>query len=87
MKVTRGSRFDYLGMKVEINSKKVKIEMKDQILEAIEWYKSNRDGKIMSPSTSVAKHLFVSSDDAEALDNRQKQIFHLTVTKLLYVSK
>ena len=61
--------------------------MKDQIVEAINWYKSNSDSKITSPSTPAAKHLFMSNDDSEALDDCQKQAFHSIVAKLLYVAK
>ena len=61
--------------------------MKDQIVEAINWYKSNSDGKITSPSTPAAKHLFMSNDNAEALDDGWKQAFHSIVAKLLYVAK
>ena len=61
--------------------------MKDQIVEAINWYKSNSDGKITSPSTLAAKHLFMSDDNMEALDDGWKQAFHSIVAKLLYVAK
>ena len=87
MKVTRGSKFDYLGMKIEVKEKKVEIDMKDQIMEAIDWYKLYSEGKITSPSTPVAKHLFMPNDNAETLDDRQKQVFHSIVAKLFYVTK
>ena len=67
MKVTRGSKFDYLGMTIEVKNKKVEVNMKDQIMEAIDWYKSNCEGKLTSPNTPAAKHLFMSNNKAEAL--------------------
>ena len=87
MKITRGSKFDYLGIKIEVKEKKVEITMKDQNVKTINWYKSNSDGKITSPSTPVAKHLFMSNDNVEALDDGQKQGYHSIVAKLLYVAK
>ena len=61
--------------------------MKDQIMKAINWNKSNSDSKITSPSTPAAKHLFMLNDNAEALDDHWKQAFHSIVAKLLYVAK
>ena len=87
MKVTRGTKFDYLGMTIEVKDKKVEINMKDQIVEAIDWYKSNSKDELMSPNTPAAKHLFISNDNAEPLVDRQKQVFHSIVAKLLYVGK
>ena len=43
--------------------------MKDQIIEAIDWYKSSANGEITSPSTPAAKHLFLTNDDAEPLNS------------------
>ena len=58
--------------------------MKDQIIKAINWYKLSGDGKITSPSTLAAKHLFLTNDNAE---HHQKDVFHLVVAKVLYVTK
>ena len=42
MKVTRGSKFDYLGMTIEVKNKKVEINMKDQRTLSQCWNKKVR---------------------------------------------
>ena len=55
MKVNDSTTFDYLGMNITIKDKKIQIEMKDQIREAIDMFGEPVTDIVSSPT---AKHLF-----------------------------
>ena len=84
LKVNRGNEHDYLGMNIVFKDKKVEVEMKKQIREAIQWY-----GKLGNarPPTPAAKHLFMTNENAKSLEPSVSDKFHSVVAKLLYISK
>ena len=56
MTMNKEKKFDYLGMNVSFEKdKKIKIEMKEQILEAIEAFGEELNGTVTSPTP---KHIF-----------------------------
>ena len=66
------------------DDKKVQIDMKDQIIEAIEAFDEPITGK---ESTPALQHLFTINDDAEVLSEHRSEIFHSVTAKLLYLAK
>ena len=84
LKVNRGNKHDYLGMNITFRDKKVEIEMKSQIREAIEWF--GELGNI-KPPTPAAKHLFMTNENAKSLTSTDGDKFHSVVAKLLYIAK
>ena len=85
MTVDEGKNFNFLGMNITMrDDKKVEIEMKGQIREAIAWF-----GKPISekPLTPANKNLFNSSQESPELDNKKSEVFLSIVQKLLYITK
>ena len=62
--------------------KKIEIEMEDQLMEAIELFGEELEGKVTSPAQH---HLFQVNENAEPLDKNKKEIFHSLTAKLLYL--
>ena len=58
--------------------------MEDQLIEAIELFGEELEGKVTSPAQH---HLFQVNEDAEPLDKNKKEIFHSVTAKLLYLVK
>ena len=58
--------------------------MEDQLMEAIELFGEELEGKVTSPAQH---HLFQVNEDAEPLDKNKKEIFHSVTAKLLYLVK
>jgi hypothetical protein len=78
-----GTVIDYLGMDLDYSIPGVcSISMKSLIEEAIDSY--HVDG---SAKTPAAQYLFQVSESAELLGMREREDFHSTVQRLLYISK
>ena len=72
IKVTRGSKHVFLGMNIEITPEKtIQIDMKDQLLEAIELFGEEINGKVSSITTH---NLFNANDQVKPLDEKKKKI-------------
>ena len=85
MKVNKNKTFDYLGMNVTFtNDRKIEIEMKKQIQEAIDSFGEAIQGEVSSPTP---KHLFHVNDESVKLDKTKSDIFHSVTAKLLYLEK
>ena len=86
IKVTRGKRQKFLGMDLIIVNRKVKVNMKDQLLEAIDAFEVIKkvEGIVRSP----AQHgLMVVDENSERLDEHRSNVFHSVTQKLLYITK
>ena len=84
--VTRGKRHTFLGMDLSIVNRKVKVNMKDQLLEVIDAFEviENVEGIVRSP----AQHgLMVVDENSERLDEHRSDVFHSVTQKLLYIMK
>ena len=82
--ITRGKKHEYLGMSIELGVKKFEVNMKQQILEAIEMFGEDLSGTVSSP---CSRHLLDVRDEAEELSIKEKEIFHSVTAKLLYIEK
>ena len=83
--ITRGNEHTFLGMKLKIKDKKLEIDMKDQLKEAIEAFGEDLgEGKVVSPA---GKSLMMVDDNDIDLDKRKHEIFHSVVAKLLFIMK
>ena len=77
--------FNFLVMYITMrDDKKVKIEMKKQISEAISWFGHPITKK---PATPANKNLFNSAQDSPELNAKKSDIFHSIVQKLLCITK
>ena len=82
--VSRGKKHDYLGMNIELKDRKVHIEMRHQLLEALEWG-GKQKGRM--PATSALSNLFDQKEDDELLPAELADTYHSVVQKLMYVCK
>ena len=83
--VTEGKKFDFLGMNITIrDDKKIEIEMKDQINEAINWIGEEVNHM---PKTPANRNLFSVDENSVPLGKEKSDTFHSVVAKLLYISK
>ena len=71
-------------MNITIRDKKVHINMKEQLVEAIELFGDEVKESVSSPAKS---DFFDVKEDSPELDNSKSEVFHSTVAKLLYVTK
>ena len=72
IKITRGKKHTFMGVNIQITEdKKIEIEMEDQLMEAIEIFGEELEGKVTSPAQH---HLFQVNKDAELLDKNNKEI-------------
>ena len=58
--------------------------MEDQLMEAIEIFGEELEGKVTSPAQH---HQFQVNKNAKPLDKNKKEIFHRVKAKLLYLVK
>ena len=80
-----GKEHEYLGMKIKItDDRKVEIDMRDQIYEILQDFSEEIEGVATSPA---AKHLMDVNTDGKKLGKKQKEEFHSTVAKLLYLER
>ena len=85
LKVVRGNKHTFLGMNIEIlGDKKIQIDMREQLQEAIDMFPENTTMKASSPAS---RYLFQVDDNAKQLNKEQSEIFHSTVAKLLFIAK
>ena len=85
MKVTRGDKHDYLGMKLDFSSPGVvRIDMRDYTRETIEMFPETISRTVTSPAVG---HLFEVNPSAKKLTEDKKQIFHTIVARSLFASK
>lgn len=83
--VERGPAQTFLGMNFKIlDDGAVEINMKDYIQEAIDAFGEPISGTVSSVAT---KKLFDVNDQVVPLPEKQQDIFHLVVAKLLWVMK
>ena len=82
--VTRGKKHDFLGMNLEIKERKVHINMKEQVQEAIDW--GNKQGGC-KPRNPAAHDLFSQDETSDQLSLNEADLFHSVVQKLLYICK
>ena len=82
---SRGKRHRYLGMTLDYSKKgKVIIDMMDYTKETHDIFPEDLSGKISTPAN---KHLFNVRDDAEKLEEGQRQTFHTIVSRSLFLVK
>jgi len=83
--ITRGNKHTFLGMNMHfLDDGRVSVEMKDQILEALDMFGEEVDMRVTSPAP---RHLFDVDDNCEKLSSRKADIFHSVTAKLLYIMK
>ena len=83
--VTRGKKHKFLDMNKNITEdKKIQIDMKEQLLEAIEVFGENIDEKVTTP---VYGHLSIVTEQAHQLDEDKRENIYLVVAKLLYIMR
>ena len=84
--ITRGDDHDLLGMHIKLNrkTKRVEINMKDQLLECIDMFGEEVDDNV---ATIATKNLMVVNDKCEKLDEEKSDLFHSVVAKLLFIEK
>ena len=88
MEVKRGKDHIFVGMNFSLTrDRKLRITMQDYVEECIEVFKE-AGGILEGRANSPAKNgLFVVSEDAKELEEKEAEYFHHIVAKLLYVSK
>ena len=84
LSISRGQKYDFLGMNIKIKECKVFINMKEQVMEAIEWGKCQGGSKPPNPSTGT---LFIHDEDSPSLETPDAHYFHSIVQKLLSICK
>ena len=85
IKIYRGNSHIFLGIGIVLrDDRKFEVEMKDQLLEAVEMFGEEITGVVKSPAQH---HLFTVDEDAIKLEGKQKEIFHSVTQKLLYITK
>jgi len=87
--VYRGNKFVFLRMEITITKdKRVKIEIKDQLMEDVALFESCNDTKVNEIVTSPAqKHLRLVNEDCKNLSGTKHELFHSIVEKLLFITK
>ena len=85
IKIYRGKSHVFLGIGIVLrDDQKFEVEMKDQLLEAVEMFGEEISGVVKSPAQH---HLFKVDEDAIKLEGKRKEIFHSVTQKLLYITK
>ena len=88
MDFIEGEEHTFLGMKITVKDKKVKIDMRDQVNETIDKFELDSKEFMSRGVASPANHkLFMVDLQSEELDERRSDILHSTTAKLLYVMK
>ena len=81
--ISEGPTHDYLGMNITIrDDRRIEIEMKNQILEAINMYGNLPVEAVSSPASG---HLFTVRDNVRKLSEKDANLFHSITAKLLYI--
>ena len=84
MTVTNGNKQTYLGMNFVIKNKQVHICMSTYLTECIDAFGEPIKKKATTPAT---KHLMDIDQTSPKLKEKQKDVFHHIVQKLLHISK
>ena len=85
VKALRGKLCEYLGMKFDFTmQKKPKIGMTEYTKEALSIFPGNVSKKV---NATTADHLFNVNGDAENMSEKEKQNFHMLVTRNPFASK
>ena len=84
MTVTTGKEHTYCGMNLIFRNKRLTIDMKEYLEEAIKEFPKDCSRRI---STPAATHLFDINPSQTKLEDERKTVFHRLVAKLLFVSK
>ena len=84
MNVVHGNKHTYLGMDVQIEDRKVSIEMPEYLGECIIAFGEPINSVATSPATRM---LHTINPEAEALSVTKRETFHHIVAKLLHVAK
>ena len=84
LKVSRGTKHDYLGMDIEKKDKKVHIGMKGQIDEVLSWG-TKQSGRM--PATPATTSLFTVDEESDKISKDENDLFHSIVQKLMYICK
>ena len=71
-------------MNVKIKDKKVYIDIKDQALQSIEWWKEQGNTRTPTPASFT---LFSTDDSTPTLSENESGTFHSIVQKVLYIYK
>ena len=83
--VSRGRKHTFLGMNIFMaENRTIQINMKEQLLEAIELFREPINGVVTSPAQH---HIFQVNEKAEQLDEEKNKIFQTVTQKLLYITK
>ena len=84
MSVTRGKRHTYLGMDFQIDNGEVSILMKDYLVECISAF-----GEVLNSNatTPANKSLMTVDENSKKLCEKQREVFHHIVQKLLHICK
>ena len=82
--VSRGNKHTFLGIHFEIENGLFKLNMKDQILEAIDTFRDDVSLNVTSPAT---KNLREVDETSQQLDKEKSMTFHSVVAKLLFIAK
>ena len=82
---SRGKVLEDLGLALDYTQKgKMKISMFEHVKKLIDGIPNDMQGYAKTP---VANHLFVINPECEKLTEKDTQMFHHMVTKLLYLCK
>ena len=85
VKATRGSTHEYLGMVFEFKNNEVKISMREYVQDMV-WDFSVQFEKKGSMTCPAGVDLF-NEDTGKKLGEKDKEIFHRTVAKALFLCK
>ena len=81
----RGKEHTYLGMKLVFDDNKgIKIDMKDYVMEMINDYPDELNGKSKTPAN---EKLFKVNEKSQKLTKEKAELFHTMVAKGLFLSK
>ena len=85
MSVTRGSKHTYVGINFDFKSDgTVDIEMQDYLKECVQEFPEDIDKSVTTPA---ALHLFEVNNETKKLCDKDMEIFHKIVAKLLFACK
>ena len=83
--ITRSKIHEYIGMKFEFGKGEVKVDIIKYMKEMLKEFsiKFKKGEKVISPVTA---NMF-NKDNSKRLNQKEKEIFHRTTTKVLYAGK
>lgn len=87
LSITRGDKFDFLGMQIELkrDTKQIHITMVNHLKEAIELFREDLKDNVSFPAY---RDLFTTFHDmSKELNTCKSDIFHRVTAKLLFITK